>query len=93
VGDFYGPFDAQDIFDTIEDEDLAIKPVKMDWTFYCKKCKSMASFKTCPHPKEDHIMISGTKLREMLSRGQYPPEYVTRKEVSDILINYYKEYG
>jgi len=64
VGNFYGPFDAQDIFDTIEEGDLSIKPVKMDWTFYCKSCRSMASAKTCPHPKEDHIMISGTKLRE-----------------------------
>jgi sulfate adenylyltransferase len=89
VGNFYGPFDAQDIFDTIEEGDLAIKPVKMDWTFYCKSCRSMASAKTCPHPKEDHIMISGTKLREMLSRGEYPPEEVTRKEVSDILIDHY----
>jgi sulfate adenylyltransferase len=90
VGNFYGPFDAQDIFDTIEEGDLSIKPVKMDWTFYCKSCRSMASAKTCPHPKEDHIMISGTKLREMLSRGEYPPEEVTRKEVSDILIEYYR---
>ena len=90
VGSFYGPFEAQDIFDTLTDEDLKIKPVKMDWTFYCEKCSAMASFKTCPHPKEDHRMISGTKLREMLSEGQYPPDYITRKEVSDILIDYYK---
>jgi len=90
VGDFYGAFDAQNIFDTISDGDLAIKPVKIDWTFYCKSCKSMASFKTCPHPRKDHMMISGTKLREMLSEGKYPPEYITRKEVSDILIDYYK---
>ncbi|MCL4416637.1 MAG: sulfate adenylyltransferase [Actinobacteria bacterium] len=90
VGKFYGPFDAQDVFDTIPDKDLAIRPVKMDWTFYCQKCSSMASYKTCPHSDEDHKLISGTKLREMLSNGEYPPEYITRKEVSEILIDYYK---
>ncbi len=90
VGDFYGPFDAQEIFDTIPDDDLAIKPTKMDWTFYCEKCNGMASFKTCPHDDSDHKMISGTKLREMLSKGEYPPDYITREEVSDILIDYYK---
>jgi len=91
VGNFYGPFDAQDIFDTIPKGDLAIKPVKMDWTFYCKKCSSMASAKTCPHGDSDHIMISGTRLRQMLSEGKYPPQEITRREVSDILIDYYRE--
>jgi len=90
VGDFYGAFEAQEIFDTLTGDDLKIKPTKMDWTFYCEKCNSMASFKTCPHPNEDHKMISGTKLREMLSKGEYPPDYITRAEVSDILIDYYK---
>ena len=90
VGSYYRPFDAQDIFDTISEKDLTIKPIKMDWTFYCEKCANMASFKTCPHPNEDHKMISGTKLREMLSNGEYPPDYITRKEVSDILIDYYR---
>ena len=90
VGDFYGAFEAQEIFDTLTGDDLKIKPTKMDWTFYCEKCSSMASFKTCPHPNEDHKMISGTKLREMLSVGEYPPDYITRKEVSDILMDYYK---
>lgn len=90
VGNFYGPFDAQHIFDSLSDDDLLIKPLKMDWTFWCEKCKSMASFKTCPHPNEDHKMISGTKLREMLSNGEYPPDYITRAEVSDVLIDYYK---
>ena len=90
VGDFYGAFEAQDIFDSLTDKDLLIKPVKMDWTFYCESCNSMASLKTCPHSDEDHKMISGTKLREMLSKGQYPPDYITRKEVSDILIDYYE---
>jgi len=90
VGDFYGAFEAQEIFDSLTGDDLLIKPTKMDWTFYCEKCGGMASFKTCPHPNEDHKMISGTKLREMLSAGEYPPDYITRPEVSDILIDYYK---
>ncbi|MHB8276062.1 MAG: sulfate adenylyltransferase [Candidatus Humimicrobiaceae bacterium] len=90
VGKYYGPFDAQKIFDDIPDKDLAIKPIKMDWTFYCEKCGNMASFKTCPHSESDHKLVSGTKLREILSRGEYPPEHITRKEVSDILIDYYK---
>jgi sulfate adenylyltransferase len=90
VGKYYGSFDAQKIFESIPDTDLKIKPIKMDWTFYCEKCGNMASFRTCPHPDENHKMISGTKLREMLSKGNYPPEYITRKEVSDILIDYYR---
>jgi sulfate adenylyltransferase len=90
VGKYYGPFEAQDIFDQIPENSLQIKPLKLDWTFYCDKCGSMASFKTCPHENSDHKMISGTKLREMLSAGQYPPEYITRKEVSDILIDFYR---
>jgi len=90
VGDFYGSFEAQDIFDSLSEEDLIIKPIKMDWTFYCEKCGNMASFKTCPHGDEDHKMISGTKLREMLSRGEYPPDYITRPEISEILADYYK---
>lgn len=90
VGDYYGPFDAQDIFDSIPDNDLKIKPVKMDWTFYCSKCSSMASFKTCPHDKSFHKLISGTKLRQMLASAKRPPNYITRPEVSDILIDYYQ---
>jgi len=91
VGKYYGPFDAQDIFDSIPIGDLLIKPLKMDWTFWCEKCKSIASSKTCPHPDRDHKMISGTELRDILSKGEYPPNYITRKEISDILINYYKK--
>ena len=90
VGDYYGPFDAQNIFDKFSDDDLKIRPVKIDWTFWCKRCGQMASSKTCPHKDSDHVLVSGTKLREMLSAGIRPPEYITRREVSDILIDYYK---
>lgn len=90
VGDYYGPFDAQNIFDGIPDDKLHIKPLKIDWTFWCNACEGMASTKTCPHGKEEHVMISGTKLRGMLSEGQYPPKEITRPEVAEILMNYYK---
>lgn len=86
VGSYYGPFDAQKIFDEINPRDLYIRPLKLDPTFWCQKCGSMASPKTCPHGKEDHLSISGTKLREMLTRGERPPEQFSRKEVTDILI-------
>jgi len=91
VGDYYGPFDAQNIFDELEENDLYIKPLKLDSTFYCRRCNSMASYKTCPHNDESHLSISGTKLREMLSRGERPPEQFSRPEVVDILIKYYQE--
>jgi sulfate adenylyltransferase len=90
VGNYYGPFDAQGIFDTLEPGDLAIQPLKLDSTFWCQRCGTMASAKTCPHPDADHLLVSGTRLREMLAKGERPPEQFSRKEVVDILINYYQ---
>ena len=90
VGDYYGPFEAQDIFDQIPSNALTIKPLKIDWTFYCYKCQTMASPKTCPHGKEDHLTLSGTKLRKMLSEGKKPPAEFSRPEVLDILMDYYQ---
>jgi len=93
VGNYYGPFDAQRIFDELTPGDLCIQPLKLDNTFWCNKCGSMASPKTCPHPSEDHLTISGTKLREMLTKGERPPEQYSRKEVVDILVKYYQNNG
>lgn len=90
VGNYYGPFDAQKIFDTLKPGDLQIKPLKIDWTFYCHKCEGMASLKTCPHSKEDRCLISGTELRRMLSLGEMPPPEFSRPEVLEILIDYYR---
>jgi sulfate adenylyltransferase len=90
VGNYYGPFDAQNIFDSIRDDDLYLKPLKIDWTFWCNRCDGMASLKTCPHSKEDRVLISGTKLREMLANGQMPPKEFSRPEVVKILMDYYK---
>jgi len=90
VGDYYGPFDAQKIFDEIPSDALETKPLKIDWTFYCYKCDGMASMKTCPHGKEDRLILSGTRLRKMLSEGQKVPEKFSRPEVLEILRQYYE---
>jgi len=89
VGKYYGPFDAQKIFDGLSEGDLHLKPLKMDWTFWCDKCEAIVSSRTCPHPDGDHLMIRGTKLREMLAKGEAPPATYTRPEVARVLIDYY----
>jgi len=90
VGKYYGPFDAQNIFNEFDSRELQIKPLNIDWTFWCYKCEGMASMKTCPHTAEDRCLISGTELRRMLSEGEMPPKEFGRPEVLEILINYYK---
>jgi len=90
VGNYYGPFDAQKIFETLNPDDLEIKPLNIDWAFYCYKCEGMASLKTCPHSQEDRCLISGTELRRMLSNGEMPPPEFSRPEVFQILLDYYK---
>jgi len=90
VGDYYGPFDAQKIFTEIETDALYIKPLNIDWTFWCHKCDGMASMKTCPHSKEDRVLISGTKVRELLANGKMPPKEFSRPEVAEILVDYYQ---
>ena len=89
VGEYYGPFDAHHIFDEIPDDALAIQPLKIDWTFYCAKCDCVASMKTCPHGKEDRLLVSGTMLRKWLSKGEDVPDHFSRPEVLDILKEYY----
>jgi len=91
VGNYYGPFDAHYIFQEFEPEEIGITPVFFDNAFYCSKCGGMASSKTCPHPNEDHISLSGTKVREMLSKGELPPTEFTRPEVAKVLISAMKE--
>ena len=89
VGDYYGPFDAHKIFDEIPRDALETKPLKIDWTFWCYKCGGMASARTCPHGKDDRLLLSGTKLRKMLSEGEQPPAEFSRPEVVTILQKYY----
>jgi sulfate adenylyltransferase len=94
VGDFYGLFEAQTIFDKIpadlaDGKALKCMPLKIDWTFYCKKCDGMGSLRTCPHTKEDRVILSGTKLRKALSEGAEVVDHFGREEVLVILRAYY----
>ena len=89
VGDYYGPFDAQHIFDDIPTDALQTQPLKIDWTFYCYKCNGMASMRTCPHDAEDRLLLSGSKLRKALSEGSEVPAEFSRPEVLQILRDYY----
>jgi sulfate adenylyltransferase len=95
VGDFYGMFEAQTIFDKIpkpeaDGKALLCTPLKIDWTFYCYKCDGMASLRTCPHDKQDRVLLSGTMLRKMLSEGGDLPDHFGRDEVVAILREYYE---
>ncbi len=89
VGDYYGPFDAQHIFDEIPAGALLTRPLKIDWTFWCNRCEGMASQRTCPHPPADRLLLSGTKLRKLLSEGAEVPRHFSRPEVLEILREYY----
>jgi sulfate adenylyltransferase len=90
VGDYYGPYDAHHIFDSLPPGAMAIRPLKIDVTFYCYKCAGMATGRTCPHGAEDRLAISGTRLRQMFAEGRpIPPEF-SRPEVVEILRLYYE---
>jgi sulfate adenylyltransferase len=93
VGDYYGPFDAHHIFDTLWDGALITQPLKIDITFFCNKCDGMATAKTCPHDKSEQVQISGTKQREMLVNGEDIPTEFSRPEVIAVLREFYANEG
>lgn len=93
VGDYYGPYDAHHIFDTLPEGSIKTQPLKIDITFYCYKCNGMATGKTCPHTPADRLAISGTRLREMFASGESIPPEFSRPEVVAVLREYYDDPG
>jgi len=89
VGDYYDPFASQRIFDEVPPDALEIRPLKIDWTFYCVRCDGMASLRTCPHDARERVVVSGTMLRKLLSEGSPVPDHFSRPEVLAILTEYY----
>lgn len=88
VGDYYGTYDAQNIFDELDPAKLAISILRFEHASWCKACEGMTSSKTCPHGPDLKIFLSGTKVREMLGKGERPPMEFSRPEVAELLIKW-----
>ena len=90
VGDYYGAFDAQTIFDKIPEGALQIEIFLGDHTVWCNKCEKVVMMRDCPHGKEDYLLLSGTRVREILAKGEALPPEFSRPEVAKILSEYYQ---
>lgn len=90
VGNYYGTYDAHKIFDEFKPQEIGITPLFFDHAFYCKRCASMVTTKTCPHPSDFHVHLSGTKVRELLKGKKDLPHEFTRPEVGSILMKAYE---
>ncbi len=91
VGDYYGSYDAQLVFDEFSPHELGVEPMFFEHAFWCRACRQMATPKTCPHGADDRVFLSGTQVRELLGRGELPPEEFTRPEVAQVLIEAYRQ--
>jgi sulfate adenylyltransferase len=89
VGNYYGTYDAQRIFDDVDAQLLGIRPLMFEHAFWCRACAQMVSTKTCPHGKDEHVFLSGTAVRALLGAGKRPPAEFTRPEVADVLMEAY----
>jgi sulfate adenylyltransferase len=90
VGSYYGTFQAQELLGSLPAEELGIVPLCFDNAFYCRRCGAMATAKTCPHPDDQHVALSGTQVRSLLAAGQLPPPEFSRAEVAALLIQAYR---
>ena len=90
AGDYYGAFEAQEIFDTIPEDALEIGIFRGDFTVWCKKCNEIVMMRDCPHDGDDYFNVSGTKQREILAAGEPLPPEIARPEVAEILMEYYQ---
>jgi sulfate adenylyltransferase len=91
VGSYYGSYDAHYIFDEFSPGEIGITPLFFEHTFYCKQCGGVVSLKTCPHDSSQHVVLSGTQVRQMLSRGEALPVEFTRPEVSQVLMRGFQQ--